>query len=90
MQCVGKTVQKLNERFNWHRNEFNEPGKYGFCFILSDQFHNSVCCGASYLVPISEKLEGNGRTANASDASITSRSKQRGKKRMLKLRTLYP
>lgn len=35
MQYVGDTVHTLNEKFNSHRIGFKNPGKYGFCKILS-------------------------------------------------------
>ena len=74
LQYVGETAQKLNKRFNWHRTGFNQPDNYGFCCILSDHSHNGVCCNASSLVQILEKLEGNSRTArNALDAEIKNR-----------------
>ena len=91
LQYVEKTVQKLNKRFNWQRTGFHQPGKYGFCHIVSDYFHKGIYCNASYSAQLLEKLEGHGRTTNyALDISITSRRKQRERTWMLKLRTIYP
>ena len=91
LQYVGETVQKLNERLNWHKSGFRNPKKYGYCRILSDHFHKGVCRNASFTVQILEKLEGNGRTKrNAMDASITAIRKRKEKEWMLKMRTVFP
>ena len=83
--------KKLHDRFNWHRNEFNQPGKCDICRILSDHFLKDVCCNSSYSLQIQKKSERNGSTSrNASDTPITSRRKQREKIRKLKLRAIYP
>ena len=76
MQYVGYIFQKSNKRFNWHRNGFSQPGKYGLCCILSDNFLKVVFCNGSYSVQILIKLEGSVNTArNALDASITCKMK---------------
>ena len=91
LQYVGETVQKLNERLNWHKSGFRNPKKYGFCRVLSNHFHKGICKGASFTVQILEKLEGNGRTSrNAMDASITSLRKRKEREWMLKMRTVFP
>ena len=77
MQYVGDTVHTLNEKFNSHRIGFKNPGKYGFCKILSRHFHEDKCKGASCQVQILEKAEGNGRTFRSGlDLSCTSLMKQ--------------
>ena len=84
-------LQKLNKRFICHRTGFNQPGKYGFCRILSDHFHKGVYCNASYSVQMLEKFDGNGRKArNNFNASITPGSRQHGEIWMPKVRTVYP
>ena len=91
LQYVGETVQKLNARFNKHRQGIKSPEKYGTCRILSNHFNEGCCRGKSFSVQILEKLEGNGRTARgALDASITSKRKERELYWMLKLRTVFP
>ena len=91
LQYVGETVQKINERLNWHKSGFRNPKKYGYCRVLSEHFHKGLCKNASYIVQILEKIEGNGRTPRgAMDASITSLRKQIERFWMLKLRTVYP
>ena len=91
LQYVGETVQKINERINWHKSCFRHPKKYSFCRILSDHFHKGICKNASFTVQIFEKLEGNGRTPRgALDPSMTSLRKQKERDWMLKLRTVYP
>ena len=73
---VAGTCQKVNKKFNWQRTGFNQPDKYVFCRILSNNFHKGVCCNASYSVQVQEKLEGNGRIdRNTLNASITSERK---------------
>ena len=37
LQYVGETVQKFNERFNWHKTGFN------YCGIPSEHLHKSAC-----------------------------------------------
>ena len=88
LQYVGETVQKLNKRFNWHWTGFNQPGKCGFCRILSNYSRKG---NTSSSVQTLKELKGNGRAArNALDASITFIRKQSEKTWMLKLRTIYP
>ena len=90
-QYVGETVQKLNKRFYWQKTGFNQPGKYGFCCILSDHFHKVASCGASYSIQILAKLEGNCKSdRNFLDASLTCRRTKREKTWLLMLRTVYP
>ena len=43
LQHVGETVQKLNKGNNWHKTDFSQSSKYGFCRILSDHFHIKIC-----------------------------------------------
>ena len=91
LQYVGETVQKLNERFGWHRSGFKYPDKYGFCEILTKHFLEGLCKDSTYNVQILEKLEGNGRTERgAMDASSTSIRKKKEVEWMMKLRTVYP
>ena len=61
LQYVGETVQKLNERFNFHKTGFRHPQKHGHCRILSEHFTIGKCKGAKYSVQILEKLETDGR-----------------------------
>ena len=86
-------MEKLsgNLRFIRHKTGLNQTGKYGFCRILLDHFHNSVCCNVSYSVEILEKLQRNSRAArNPLDASIKFERKQHEKIWMHKLRILSP
>ena len=77
MQYVDETAHKLNEKFNGHWTGFKHPGKNGFCKILSRNFHEGKCKGASYQVQILEKAEGNGITSrNGLDASWSFLRKQ--------------
>ena len=88
LHYVGKTVQKLNKSFSWHRTGFRQSGKYSFCQIISDHFHKVVYCNASYSLQILKKLEGNWRTTR--NAMKGSTRKQHEEIWMLKLITIYP
>ena len=91
LQYVGETVQRLNQRFNKHRQGIKSPQKYGTCRILSNHFNEGCCRGKTYKVQILEKLEGNGRTARgAIDPTLTCKRKERELYWMLKLRTVFP
>ena len=42
LQCVGKTVQKPNSRFNWHKAGFKHSERHGHCCILTEFFNKGV------------------------------------------------
>ena len=46
LQYVGGTVQKLNERLNWHKSGFRDSSKYGHFKNFSELFSKGLCKGA--------------------------------------------
>ena len=62
LQYVSGADQRINERFNWHKECFKNPMKYGYFWILLHHVHKLVCKNAPYTVQILDKLGGNGST----------------------------
>ena len=91
MQFVGKTVQKPNSRFNWHRAGLKYSEQHCHCCILTDYLNKGVCQNVSYPVQILGKIEGGGRTeTGAMNASKTSFRKSRETVWVLQLRNVFP
>ena len=90
LHYVREADQRINEIFNWHKECFENPTKYGYFLILTDHVHKLVCKNAPYPVQILGKLDRNGSTTRgALDASIISKRKQRKKENMLRLPRVF-
>ena len=61
MKHASETVQKLNERYYWHKTRFKHPNNHEFYFsyqflsIAIQRFHESNCKGTFYKDKIEEK-----------------------------------
>ncbi len=91
-QYVGETCQKLNHRFNDHRNRIKNYNSCSKATVLVDHFTTGACKNSSYYVQIIEKIKNrhayypNGKM-NRETAIIR---REREKFWMKELRTVYP
>ena len=91
LQYVGETAQKLNARFNLHRQGIRNANKQNYCKTLCSHFQKGVCKNAKYCVNVVEKIDGDGRLKDGKiDLDMATYRRKKEKEWMLKLRTAYP